>query len=99
MTGDRSNSRGCKEQYCTGAWNIRFLNEGKLEVVKEEITRVNLNIPGISELRRTEMGEFNSDGQYIYYRGQESLRRNGAVNTVNKESKIQYLDVISKTTE
>ena len=99
VTGDRSNRRGCKEQYCIGAWNIRSLNEGKLEVVKQEIVRVNLNIPGISELRRTEMGEFNSDGQYIYYHGQESLRRNGVANIVNKESKIQYLDVISKMTE
>ena len=99
VTGDRSNRRGCKEQYCIGAWNIRSLNEGKLEVVKQEIARVNLNIPGISELRRTEMGEFNSDGQYIYYHGQESLRRNGVANIVNKESKIQYLDVISKMTE
>ena len=60
------------------------MNEGKLEVVKEEITRVNLNIPGISELRRTEMGEFNSDDHYIYYCGQECLRRNGLAIIVNK---------------
>ena len=60
------------------------MNEGKLEVVKQEIARVNINILGISELRWTEMGEFNSDGHYIYYRGQESLKRNGVAIIVNK---------------
>ena len=60
------------------------MNQGKLEVVKEEMARVNLNIPGISELRWTGMGEFNSDDHYIYYCGQESLRRNGVAIIVNK---------------
>ena len=60
------------------------MNQGKLEVVKQEMTRVNINILGISELRWTGMGEFNSDDHCIYYRGQESLRRNGVAITVNK---------------
>ena len=69
MTGDRSKVRCCKEQYCIGTWNIRSMNEGKLEVVKQVMTRVNINILGISELRWTGMGEFNSDDHYIYHCG------------------------------
>ena len=76
-----------------------MLGQGNLEVVKQEMTRVNVNILGISELKWTGMGEFNSDDHYIYYRGQESLRRNGVAIMVKKESKMQYLDAISKTTE
>ena len=68
-------------------------------MVKQEMARVNVGILGISELKRTGMGEFNSDGHYIYYCGQESLRRNGVAIIVNKESKMQYLDAVSKTTE
>ena len=76
------------------------MNQGNLEVVKHEMARVNMDIPGISELKWTGMSEFNSDDHYIYYCGQESLRRNGVVTImVNKESKMQYLDAISKTTE
>ena len=60
------------------------MNQGKLEVVKQEMARVNVNIPGISELKWPGMGEFNSDGHYIYYYGQESLRRNGLAIMVNK---------------
>ena len=71
----------------------------KLEVVKQEMAEMNINILGISELRWTGMGEFNSDDHYIYYCGQESLRRNGVAIMVNKESEMQYLDAISKTTE
>ena len=74
-TGDRSKVQCCKEQHCIGTWNVRSMNQGKLEVVKQEMERV--NILGISELKWTGMGEFNSDGHYIYYCGQESLRRNG----------------------
>ena len=73
------------------------MNQGKFEVVKEEMTRVNINILGISELRWTGMGEFNSDDHYIYYCGKESLGRNGVAIMVNK--RVQYLDAISKTTE
>ena len=60
------------------------MNEGKLEVVKQDMARVNINILGIRELKWTEMGEFNSDDHYIYYCGQESLRRNGVAIMGNK---------------
>ena len=63
------------------------MNQGKLEVVKQEMARVNVDIPGISELKWTGMGEFNSDNHYIYYCGQESLRRTGVAIIVNKELK------------
>ena len=84
VTGDRSKIQCCKEQYCIGTWNVRYMNQGKLEVVKQEMARVNVDILGISELKWTGMGEFNSDDHYIYYCGQESLRRNGAAIMVNK---------------
>ena len=84
VTGDRSKARCCKEQYCIGTWNVRSTNQGNLEVVKQEMARVNVDILGISELRWTGMGEFNSDDHYIYYFRQESLRRNGVVIMVNK---------------
>ena len=74
----------CCKQYCIGIWNVRSMNEGKLEVVKQEIARQNINILGISELKWTRMGEFNSDDHYIYYCGQEPLRRNGVALIVNK---------------
>ena len=83
-TGDRSKVQCCKEQYCVGAWNVRSMNQGKLEVVKQEMARVNVDILGISELRWTVMGEFNSDDHYIYYCGQESRRRNGVAIIVKK---------------
>ena len=63
------------------------MNQGKLEVIKQKMARVNIDILGISELKWTGMGEFNSDGHYIYYCGQESLRKNGAAITVNKSPK------------
>ena len=84
VTGDRSKVRCYKEQYCIGTWSVRSMNQGKLEEVKEEMARVNVNILGISELKWTGMGEFNSDGHYIYYCGQESLGRNGVAIMVNK---------------
>ena len=74
----------CTEQYCIGIWNARSINQGKLDVVKQEMTRLNINILGISELKWIEMGDFNSDDCYIYYCGQEPLRRNGVALTVNK---------------
>ena len=83
VTGDGSKVRRCKE-YCRGTWNVRSMNQGKLEVVKQEMARVNINILGISELKWTRMGECNSDDHYIYYCGQESFRRNGIAVTVNK---------------
>ena len=60
VTGDRSKVRSCKEHYCTGTWNVRSMNQGKLEVVKREMARVNVDILGISALKWTGMGEFNS---------------------------------------
>ena len=75
------------------------MNQGKLEVVKQEMARVNVYILGISELKWTAMGECNSDEHYIYYCGQESLRRNGGISWSTKESEMQYLDAISKMTE
>ena len=84
VTGDDSKVRCCKEQYCIGTWNVRSVNQGKLEVVKQVMTRVNIDILGISELKWTGMGEFNSEDHYIYYCEQESLRRNGVALIVNK---------------
>ena len=83
-TGDRSKVQCCKEKYCIGTWNVRFMNQGKLEVVRKEMARLNLDILGISKLKWTGMGEFNSDDHYIYSCGQESLRRNGVAIMVNK---------------
>ena len=73
VTGDRSKVRCCKEQDCIGTWNVRSMNQSKLEVVKQEMARVKVDILGITELRWTGMGESNSDDHYIYYHGQESL--------------------------
>ena len=87
VTGDKSKVQCCKEQYCIGTWNVRSMNQGKLEVVKQEMVRVNINIQGISELKWTGMGEFNSDDHYIYYCGQEFFRRNGVAIMVNKSPK------------
>ena len=87
------------EQYCIGTWNVRSMNQGKLEVVKQEMARMNVAILGISELKWTGMGEFNSDDHYIYLCGQESLRRNAVAIRVNKRVEMQYLDAISKMTE
>ena len=84
VTGDRSKVQHCKEQYCIGTWNVRSMNQGKLEVVKQEMARVNVDILGISELKWTGMGEFNSDDHYTYYCRQESLRRSGVAIMVNK---------------
>ena len=88
-----------KEQCYIGTWTVRSKNWGKLEVVKQEMARVNINILGISELRWTGMGEFNSDDHYIYYCGQESLRRNGVAIIVNKRVKNAVLGCNLKTTE
>ena len=76
VTGYRSKVQCCKEQHRIGTWNVRSMNQGKLEVVKQEMARVNIDILGISELKWTGMGEFNSDDHYIYYCGQESPRKN-----------------------
>ena len=84
----------CKEQFCLGTWNVRSMNQGKLEVFKQEMARVNINILGISELKWTRMGEFNSDDHYIYDCGQESLRRNGValiVHNIVQEAVIKTI--------
>ena len=84
VTGDGSKVQCSKEQYCIGTWNLRSMNQGKLKVVKQEMARVNVDILGVSELKWTGMGEFNSDDHCIYCCGQESLRRNGVAVTINR---------------
>ena len=98
VTGDGSKARYYKEQYCTGTWNVRSMNQGKLEVVKQ-MARVNIDILEISELKWIRMGEFNSDDHYIYYCGQESLRRNGVALIVNKKVQNAYFGATSKMIE
>ena len=83
VTGDRSKVRCCKEQYCIGTWDVRSMNRGKLQVVKQEIASMNVDVLGISKLKWTGMGEFNSDDHYIYYCGQESLKINEIAIMVN----------------
>ena len=84
VTGDRNKVQCYKEQYCIGNRNVRPMNQGKMELVKQEMARVKHDISGISELKWTGMGEFNSDDHYIYYCGQESLRGNGVAIVANK---------------
>ena len=84
VTSDGSKVQCCKEQCCIGTWNVRSMNQGKLEVVKQAMERVNINILRISQLKWTGIDEFNSDDHYIYYCGQKSLRRNGVALIVNK---------------
>ena len=84
VTGDGSKVQCCKKQHYIGTCTVRSMSQGKLEVVKQEMARVNINILGISELKWTRMGEFNLDGHYIYCYGQESLRRNGVAIIVKK---------------
>ena len=97
LTGDRSKVQCCKEQCCIGTWNVSSMNQGKLEVVKQEMARVNINILEISELKWTGMGEFNSDDHYIYSCGQESLRRNGVAITVNKRESRAAIHGVTKS--
>ena len=89
-SGGESKVRFCKEQYCIGTWNVRSMNQGKLEVVKQEMATVIIDILGIGKPNYTGKGEFKSGNHYIYCCGQEFLRRNGV---------MQYLDAISKMTE
>ena len=84
VSGGKSKVWCCKEQYCIGTWNLRPMNQGKLEVLKQEMARVNIDILGISELKCTGMSKFNSDDHYIYYCGQRSLKRHGIALTANK---------------
>ena len=98
-TDDRNKVQCCKEQYCLGTWIVRSMNQGKLEVVRQQMARMNIDIPGISELRWTGMGEFNSDDHYIYYCGQEFLGRNGVAIIVNKKVRNAVLGCGLKMTE
>ena len=91
VTGNGSKVWCCKEQYCIGTWNVRSMNHGKLEVVKQKMSRVNISVLGISELKWTRMGKFNSDDHYIYYCGQESFRRNRVALIVNKRARNAVL--------
>ena len=84
VSGGESKFLCCKEQYCIRTWNVRSMDQGKLDVVKQEMARVDINILGISELRWTGMDKFNSVKHYIYYCGQESLRKSGVALIVNK---------------
>ena len=84
VTGDGSKVWCSKEPYCIGTWNVKSMNQGKLEVIIQELARVSVDILGISKLKWTGKGEFNSDDHYIYYCGQESHRRNGVSIIVNK---------------
>ena len=88
-----------KEHYCIGTWKVRSMNQGKLEVIKQETARVNSDILGVSELKQTGMGEFNSDDHYIYYCRQESLRRNGVAFIINKRVWNALLACNLKVTE
>ena len=84
VTGDGNNVQFCKEHYRIGTWNVRSMIQGKLDVVKQEMARLNIHILGICELKWTGMGKFNSDDYYIYYCRQDFLRRNGVALIVNK---------------
>ena len=99
MTGDRSKVRCCKEQYCIGSWNVRSMNQGKLEVVKQEMARVNVDILGITELKWT--GWVNITQMTIISTtvGRNPLEEMEEPSWSTKESEMQYVDAISKTTE
>ena len=84
VTGDGSKIQCCKEQYYIGTWNVRSMNQGKLEVVKQEKARMDMDILGISKLKWTGIGEFNSNDHYTYDYGQGSLKRNGIAMIANK---------------
>ena len=99
VSGGESKVKWCKRTICIRTWNVNFMNQGKSEEVKQKMAKVNINILGISELKWMGTGKFNSDDHFIYYCGQESLRRNGVAIIVKRESKMQYLDTISETTE
>ena len=88
VSADESKIQCCKEQYCIGTWNVRSMNQGKLDVVKQETVRIHIDVLGISELKLTGTGEFNSDDRYIYYCGQESHRRQSSPH--NQQKSLKY---------
>ena len=87
VSDDESKIQCYKEQYCIRTWNLRSMNQGKLDMVKQEMIRINIDLLGISELKWTGMDRFNSDNHYIYHCRQEFLRRNGVALIVNKSPK------------
>ena len=87
VPGGESKGQCYRNHCCIGNWNVTLMNQDKLDVVKQEIARVNIYILAISELKWTRMGKFNSDDHYIYYCEQEPLRRNGVALIVNKSPK------------
>ena len=99
MSGDGSKVQCCKEQYCIGTWNVRSTNQGKLEVVKQEIARVNINILGISELKWIEWVNLTQMTIISTTAGRNPLEKMETPSWSTKESEMQYLDAISKTTE
>ena len=99
VTGDGSKVQCCKEQYCIGTWNDRFMNQGKLKVLQLEMARVNIDILGISEIKRTGMGKFNSMTIISTTVGQNPLEEMAWSSLSTKEFKMQYLGTISKMTE
>ena len=98
-TGDGSRVRYCKEQYCIGTWNVRSMNQGKSEVVKQEMIRVNIDILGISELRWTGMVNLTQMTIISTTVGRNPLEEMEQPSQSTKESEMQYLDAISKMTE
>ena len=99
VSDGRSKVWCCKEQYCIGIWNVRSLNQGKLEVVKQEMARMNINIWGINELKWTRLGELDSDDIISTTVGKNPLEEKELTSYTTKESKMQYLGVISEKTE
>ena len=99
VTGDGSKVRCYKEEYCIGTWNVRSMNQGKLDAIKQEKARVNIDIfIGISELKWTAIGEFNLN-DHLSTAGQESLTRNGAAFRVNRRVQNVLFGYNVKTTE
>ena len=96
MCGGESKSQCCKEKHCIGSWHVMSMSQGKLDIVKEEMARMNIDILGISELKWTGLGEFNSDDHYIYYCRQKLLRRNGVSFIVNERSRSELLGCSQK---
>ena len=90
VSGGESNVWCSKEQYCIGTWNVRSISQSKLDMVKQEMVRVSINILDISEIKWMGMGEFNLDDHYVYYWGKESVRRNGVILIVNKNPKCSH---------
>ena len=99
VTGDRNKVQCCKEQYCIGTWNVRSMNQGKLEVVKQEMARVNVDILGFSKLKGTGMGEFTQMTIISTTAGRNPSEEMQQPSWSTKEFKMQYLDAISKMTE